>query len=353
MSYSLKHWLLVSVKAALAASVAWSLVQPLGGVADDYPYYAPLGAVIAVTSTVASSIRESLHGLAAIAAGALLSLATILTPLPVVVDLALVVGIGSFLAGSKYFGNKAGWVPISALFVLIIGHDDVLTYALAYLGLTALGTVVGIALNVAFPPMALTPMTDSVSRLRDLLASQLDDLSEGLLREEPLTEDEWKERQRSIRPSTEGLQREVDNAAESRRANWRARRWDETTELRYQQARALQHVAFLIEDMTALLVEHERSDLETVALGPRVRPYAAHALMEMAEVLRSVEGHTAAKQELCEADDALGKLIEAIREERSRSETDLFAAGTVVVGVRRALAPLVPEDLRSELPSNW
>jgi hypothetical protein len=73
----------------------------------------------------------------------------------------------------------------------------------------------------------------------------------------------------------------------------------------------------------------------------------------MADVLRSVEGETADPAELRTADKAVVALADAIRSARRRSSSDLFAAGTVVTGARRALASLVPDDLRGELPSDW
>ena len=345
--------LALSVKAALAAGLAWLLVQPLWGFADDYPYYAPLGAVIAVTSTVAGSVRESLQGLAAIAVGAALSLAALRTPLPVVAEIALVVLLGTAASGWHRFGNKSGWVPVTGLFVLIIGQGDAVDYAFGYLGLVGLGAAVGIGLNVAFPPLALSPMADSVRRLRALLADQLDDLAEGLLSEEALSPEEWRQRQRAVRPTTEQMQRVVGHATDARRANWRAKGWDETAEWRYQQARALQQVAFLIEDLTTLVIDQEHAERQRVALGPRLRPHAAHALQEMAEVLRVVDGDESPDRQLRVADEAVNKLVDELRDERSESESDLFAAGTVVAGVRRALASLAPERLRDEIPSDW
>ena len=152
----------ISAKAALAAALAWLAVQPMGGVANDYPYYAPLGALIAVTSTVAGSVRESLQGLAAILTGAALAILTLQTDLPVVADLAVVVGIGTAVSGWHRYGAMASWVPVAGLFVLIIGRGDAVDYATAYLGLTSLGAAIGIALNIAFPPLALKRMTNSV-----------------------------------------------------------------------------------------------------------------------------------------------------------------------------------------------
>jgi uncharacterized membrane protein YgaE (UPF0421/DUF939 family) len=343
----------IAVKAALATALAWLAVQPMGGVADDYPYYAPLGAVIAVTSTVAGSVRESVQGLAAILTGALLALVVMQTDLPVVAELAVVVGVGTAVSGWRRYGAKASWVPISALFVLIIGRGDAVDYVIAYLGLTSLGAVIGIGLNIAFPPLALQPMSDSVTRLRSVLADQLDDLAEGLCQDDALSGEEWQERQLAIQPTMEQMQRIVGQATDGRRANWRARRWSDHAEQRYQQARALQQVAFLIEDITALVVDQERAERETVALGPKLRPYAARALSCLAETLRSVEAETADPDCLRAADRSVVELAEAIREARERSRSDMFAAGTVVTGTRRTLASLTPEELRDRIPSDW
>jgi uncharacterized membrane protein YgaE (UPF0421/DUF939 family) len=343
----------IAVKAALAAALAWLAVQPMWGVADDYPYYAPLGAVIAVTSTVAGSIRESLQGLAAILSGAALALLVMQTDFPVVADLAVVVGLGTVVSGWRRYGAKASWVPITGLFVLIIGRGDAVDYAIAYLGLTSLGATIGVALNIAFPPLALQPMSNSVTRLRSVLADQLDELADGLCHEEALSAEEWQQRQHAIQPTMEEMQRIVGHTTDGRRANWRAKRWSDHAEQRYQQARALQQVAFLIEDITALVVDQERAELESVALGPELRPYASRALGCLAEALRSVEADTADPDHLRAADRAVVALAEAIRDARQRSRSDMFAAGTVVTGTRRALASLTPEDLRGQIPSDW
>ena len=121
-----------SLKAAVAAGLAWVLVLPLGGVADAYPYYAPLGAVIAVSSTVANSVRSSLQAVVSIAIGAAIAVGVMLaTDLPAAVDIVLVVLIGSLATGWQVFGAQASYGPISGLFVLIIGQDDPLAMAVA------------------------------------------------------------------------------------------------------------------------------------------------------------------------------------------------------------------------------
>ena len=343
-----------SLKAAVAAGLAWVLVLPLGGVADAYPYYAPLGAVIAVSSTVAGSLRSSLQAVVSIAIGAAIAVGVMLTTdLPAALDIVLVVLIGSLATGWQVFGAQASYAPVSGLFVLIIGQDDPLAMATAYAGLAALGAAVGITLNALLPPLALNPLTSSIRHLRETLADQLDDLAEGLLSEDRLTKEQWAERHKDIRPGTEQLQRVVAHATESRRANWRAKRWSQTAERHYEQARALQQVAYLIEDITALVTEQEHADRERVALGPRLRPHAAHALQDLARTLRSVDGETADADELRETDASVSKLADEIRDERQRTEHDMFTAGTIVAGVRRVMASLTPDEIRDEVPSDW
>lgn len=345
--------LALAARAAVAAALAWLIVRQLGGVADDYPYYAPLGAVVAVTSTVAGSIRETFQGLAAILLGALLAVGVQLLGLPVLVDLALVVALGTLVGRWPKLGHLASWVPIAALFVLIVGRREPLDYAIAYLGLVGLGASVGVAVSLAFPPLGLADLARSAERLREELAGQLDDLADGLSLESPPGSEDWQQRRRAVRSTVHDVGEMVAHAAESRRANWRGRRFDEKADGYYRQARILLDVAHLVEDLTELVAEHERAERHSVAFGPRLRPAAARALGCTAELLRSVEGASGDLDRLRDADTATSELASAIRAERTRSEQDLFAAGSVVTGVRRAMASLTPPHHRDELPSDW
>lgn len=71
----------MAVKAAIAATLLWLIVRPWGGVADDYPYYAPFGAAIAVSATVARSFTITIRSIAAILIGALLAFGAAQVPL--------------------------------------------------------------------------------------------------------------------------------------------------------------------------------------------------------------------------------------------------------------------------------
>ncbi len=141
-------------KAAVAAALAWAVARAVPGPAGQYPYYAPLGALLATTTTLAGSARESAQTVAAIVAGAGIALAVDAVAPAELVGIAVVVAAGVLLAGWERLGSARSWVPTAALFVLIIGGRDPVGYVLGYAGLTALGAVVGLAVTAAFPPAA-------------------------------------------------------------------------------------------------------------------------------------------------------------------------------------------------------
>lgn len=339
-----------ALKAAIAAAAAWLVALPLGGAANQYPYYAPLGAVIAVSSTVAGSLRGSLQGVGSIMLGAALALVA-LPLIPVeVLGLALVVAVGTWIAGWHRLGQMSGWVPISAMFILIIGRTDPMSYVVAYLGLTSLGAAIGVGVNTVFPPLPLSGSGHAISRMTDTLTDQLRDLADGLRQPGPPSSDEWSERQHSVAPVSEELRRTVAHMSEARRANWRAKRYRERLDKQYERATALEQLAFLVEDITTILVDQENSARDRVALGPELRPPTADVLDSMASVLETVDGHDADVDRLREVDRAAHRLVVAIRDQRSEDD-DLFTAGSVVTAVRRAIASLAPDEVADELPS--
>jgi uncharacterized membrane protein YgaE (UPF0421/DUF939 family) len=340
-----------AAKAAFATAVAWAVVQPMGGVAADYPYYAPLGALIAVSRTVADSVRGSLQGLLAIVLGSALALGIGMVDVPEVAAVGIAVATATLVAGWWRVGAKADWVPLTALFVLIVGNEHPLGYAMAYLGLTALGACVGIAVNLAFPPIPLTATQSSVTRLRRELSDQLEELAQGLLQETPPDAEGWSRRQRAIRPLTLQMRDMVAQATEARRGNWRIARWQREADRQYEQARALEQLAFLVEQMTSFVVVTENAERDEVALGPSLRPYAAHAFQETADTLRSVGEEGVDVALLREADAALSRLVDEVRDLRARQNSDLFGASTIVMTLRRAIGSLAPPELEEELPS--
>jgi len=340
----------MAIKAAFAAAIAWLVIQPFGGPADDYPYYGPLGAVIAVSTTVAGSIRVSLQGLGAILLGALLAMGAAKLPWDGVVELALLVAIGTLLAGWRGFGSMGSWVPISAVFVLIIGRSDGLDFVIGYLGLTTVGSLIGIAVNVAFPPLPLALADGKVTELREVLARQLHDLAEGLLTENVLSKEDWDERQHAILPRTREMRRLVSEATEARRINWRAHRWRRVADRQYEHARTLVRLSLLVDDITALVVAGHGLGEPTFAVSRNLRRPSARALRAMAALLSSMHGGVVDRAKLEQAEQTARDLSTAIEDVGAYGD-EVYGSATIVTAIRRGIASLEPDALSRNLPA--
>ncbi len=332
-----------ATKAAIAAVLAWLAVQPLGGAADEYPYYAPLGAVITVSATVADSVRASVQGVAAILVGAALAVCVGVV-VPTVPGLAIVVLLGTLVAGWWRLGEMGDWVPVSALFVLIIGSSGLADFVTGYVVLTGLGAAVGVLVNVVLPPMPLAPGDRELTRVREALAAQLDDLADGLRGEELLDRSAWLERHHDIRPQARAMGLLVAQSAQVRRVNWRALRWQERADRQAEHARALERLSLVVDDLAGLLVRSENADLPAVALGPQLRGPAATAMESVATMLRD-EGSGRSPEEgpspagpVREAERAVEERAVAVTERMRAGVTDVLEAGAVVTALRQLVA---------------
>lgn len=352
---------LLALSSALAAALAWLAVLPLGGVADVHPYYAPLGAVIAVSVTVVGGIRDAAQTEAGIILGATLGAGVLQLGLPGVAGLAIVVGVGTLLGGTRLLGTQGSWVVYSAIFLLIVSGGNPLDYFIAYVGLTSLGALVGIGVNLLIPPLPLSKSDRALQRLREAIAGELDQLVDGLRGDYPLTAQEWAQQQHGMGPARAHMMTTVQQATQARRANWRARRVDRQASHQYRLSLALQHLFFLVEHLTGILESDETADTELPALGPALRPPTANLLEGLAAYLR-VAGLDAETEErrlaLGRAETALEELIRAVDSQRWERPTEgFFAVGAVITVVRRALAELqaksepTDDSPRSSLPS--
>src|SRR5690606_8575909 len=81
----------LAVRGAIAAALAWFVGVLAPEPFSDYPYYAPLGAVVATPSTLARSVRESVQAVLAILVGAAIARVVDLALYPSAASVALVV----------------------------------------------------------------------------------------------------------------------------------------------------------------------------------------------------------------------------------------------------------------------
>lgn len=347
--------LVKALRTAVAAGVAWQVAEllggELGGPVERYAYYAPLGAVVAVTGTVAASVRDSARALGAVLIGA--TLGVLVEPLAGWrgIALAVAVAIGMVISTWRRLGSLGSWVPVAAMFVLLTGSSHLEDYLIGYLGLMTLGAVIGVIANALFAPFPLRRSGQEVRELRDTLAQQLCDAAQILRRPDPPSPEEWEDKQHALIPLSREVGAMVEETSEARRANWRARRWVESVERQYELARSLEQLAYLIDDLVTLLRKEENSALEHPALGPRLRPAAADVLDALSGVLADLDEPVAGGDALRHVDAAMRTLADQIRHAGDETEDDLFTAGAIVLAARRAVSALVPEELADELPS--
>ncbi|PFG40921.1 uncharacterized membrane protein YgaE (UPF0421/DUF939 family) [Georgenia soli] len=332
----------LAVRGALAASLAWFVAQFLPDPAADYPYYAPLGAVIATTTTLAGSVRESLQTVAAIGVGGAIGflgehLGSSSSPLTV----ALVVALGVLAVGLRPLGAMASWAPTAALFTLVIGGGEAF-YIGVYAGLVLLGAAIGVTVNAVFPPLPLAPAQAAVADVRRELAAQLADVADALEQDDPLDAEGWEQRQHDVAPKRWLMRNRVQEADDARRGNRRARAYEHELDRLDRQAAALDRVALLVVDLTDLLSVEERAGNETLALGRALRPAAADMVRHLEAVVRSVGDSDDVEKEVRAARESLERFTAAT----GRARTDEPGGGTMVaaslaVTVRRCLDELI------------
>lgn len=277
---------MAAVKATVSALIAWSLVRAVPGPWSEYPYYAPLGAVIGSAVTVRGSTRSAFQAIAAMVLGAGLARVVDLLAVPQLPALGIVVLAGVLLSGWRVFGSSGSWVATSAMFVLVIGHDDPVDYTLAYVGLTTVGALIAIGVNALVPALPLTPAQRALDRLQTAAADQLDALADAIGADSP-PDDTALLRARAAAGAA------AQTVRESARANWNARRYRGRRGSLERQAAALDRAARAAGDAHRSLVSSWRtpSPLADGPAGPGRTPgdATATALRVSADLVRSLD----------------------------------------------------------------
>ncbi|MGI5187282.1 FUSC family protein [Promicromonospora sp. CA-289599] len=342
----------LAVKGAFAASLAWFVGLLAPEPFSQYPYYAPLGAVLATTSTVVRSVRESLQSVAAVLVGALIARTVHLLPLPGLVELAMVVGLALLCVGWRIFGDMGSWTVMSSIFVLILGNGgdgDGMEFIGSYIGLILVGASIGIAVNLLLPPLPLTPSELALGRLRDGMAEQVELLANWLEDRGTLDPDEWEQRRQQLLPTVECARAAVARTREASRANLRVRykRNEYWIASQTRRAGALGTSAEVVDEIVRLLVEWERDGRGEVALGQRLRPEFAATLRAFATALRAAVTRDVADQAAAgaardEAADAVAgldrsveRLRDVVRTAQRSSEQTYLVAGALIVDLAR------------------
>lgn len=142
-------------------------------------------------------------------------------------------------------------------------------------------------------------------------------------------------RQRHLQPHVEAVRELVQETTEARKANWRARRWQDTATLQYQHARTLEGSSSLVEEVVALVIERECADVPEVA-GPGLRPVTVRSLEAVAAVLRSDPSAGQWAEAYLELLDRLEEMRAATRTAWRDDHEERFTAAAIIVALERA-----------------
>ncbi|WP_447647197.1 FUSC family protein [Microbacterium forte] len=243
--------LLLVAKTALAVGLAWLIAPHMPGVTDEYPYYAPLGALVSMYPTLMGSVRSGVQTLLGLATGIGLAAIVVLTVGPTWWTIPAVVGIGVLVSGTGWFGVGREYVPMAALFVLIIGGQNADDYSIGYLVQTAVGVVVGLLVNLVIAPAPLTlAAAAKVDAFRTQLSEHLHDIGSAVSESWPPEHQQWADDAASLADTTSELRTALSEADDSRRGNPRALgRRGETRHIHAELAR-LDRIAHLIRDIS-------------------------------------------------------------------------------------------------------
>jgi uncharacterized membrane protein YccC len=342
----LKSWLahprlLLAIKTSIAVGFAWLLAGLIPGAAEEYPYYAPLGAVISMSPTLMSSLKRGIQTLASLAIGILLATGVVLLSAPNVLTISVVVGVGMLIAGSRRLGTGAEYVPTAALFVLIIGGQNADEYSIGYLVQMSVGIAVGLIVNVAIlPPLNFSGAALRLGEFRSQLSSHLHDIGKALVESWPPKHEDWASRSGTLVETADRVREAVAQADESRRLNPRAKLHRRNLEKDYEDLANLETVTFHVRDLTEVLAATiwERSfpaDLPEVLREP-----LSDTIHAVADVLTLHNADEDVDDGVDAAEDALRVLLERLDKQRDVDPSSLSPAATAAMDLRRILAIL-------------
>ncbi|MFD1211231.1 FUSC family protein [Arthrobacter sp. GCM10027362] len=336
---SVLRWprLQLALKAALAAGLAWTVALAVPGTAQEYPYYAPVGALLSMYPTVAGSVKTAAQTLAGLLLGIGLAWLLMIWAAPNALSVGLLVCLGVLLAGIPRLGAGKDWVPMAALFVLLVGGSDAGDYSTGYLVQTALGAAVGITVNfLVFPPLHFNAAADQLDQLRQDLADQLDQMTAALLEPWPPDHRDWSGRSEDLALRSSRVRTAVEQAAQSSKGNPRRRLHPRNLDADQRRLRALEDMVFQIRDMTdvlAAVIWEER-----LRIPPRLVDPLAEAMAAAAAAIRGMDDDDPGQL----LNEASGRHRDLMRELdlRASLENPAAAAGSLSVSLSRILTAL-------------
>lgn len=331
----------LALKAAVAVGLAWFVATRVPGDASQYPYYAPLGAIVSMYPTVAGTLRTGLQTLVGLVSGIALALIALLFGGPTTLSIALIAGLGVLLAGIPRLGAGKDYLPVAALFVLVLGGSDPGTYSFAYTVQMGIGVVIGLTVNaVLFPPLHLNGAVDGLASLRMALAAQLREMGTALQEQWPPEHEDWAGRRTRLIDLSRQVRSAVQLADSSRRGNLRSRRHQRDLTADFRSLRAMERCTLYVEDMTEVLADAIWHHPHEVRVPAGITDCLAEGLLSAAAAMEAWDQDS---NEYREALAALERLGEDIAREAARGEPT-EASAALAMGLRRILRMIAARE---------
>lgn len=336
----------LAAKAAIAAGLAFLIAPLMPGAAANYPYYAPLGALVAMYHNVSGSVRQGVQALAGLAIGIGLAFLLVNVTDPSPISVAVFMGIGVLLGGLPRIGSGSDWIPTAALLVLLVGGSDPEDYSFGYLIQMGAGVAVGIAVNfLIFPPLHFAAAAKSINELRAALGQQLTDMGAALKEEWPPEHEDWSSRSDKLAEAARSVRHLVEEADASRRANPRRKLHPRDVDLDYRNLRELERVTFHIQDMTEVLADVIWKDDVPYEVPFEDSAPLAEAMTATGQLLQSFQHEDVEEQRklLAAAESAVEECVAAAAA-RSPTEGAVPASESILLSLHRILRAARPQS---------
>ena len=307
--------LLLAFKTALAVSLSWAVAQRMPGVLDEYPYYAPLGAITAMYPTILGSLRGGLQTVTGLVLGLVLAAGVLAIGDPNLVTIGVAVGLGVLVSGIRALGAGANYVPIAAVFVLIVGGQDPLDYSVSFLVQMAVGVGIGLLINVTvIPPLDFHTARLQLDRLQGVVIDYLQDMAEDLEKPGTIGQRNRDRRSRELSDLAGEVREAVEESANSARANPRVafRAGARGTDPGYRPLEKLEWVVFHLRDLTEILNEFYDARTRQWKLPEPITSRLAEALRAAAETVQAWTNNEDAAEQAETARTVLGRLYDGL-----------------------------------------
>ncbi len=346
--------------AATAAYLATLLV-----VSDARPVTAALTALLIVQVTLVGTVADTLRRIVSVVAGVGIAIGFSSVVGFTWWSLAAIVAASILLGQALRLGPHLLEVPISAMLILAVGGRE--TLAEDRIVETLVGAVVGLLVNVVFPPAVQTRSAGvAVERFAQQMADLLDRVAAALGRTDPVVDEVrgWLDEARSITNDLSRVQQVLAEAGRSRRFNPRAIGTADTTPDLRSGLDALEHSAVAmrsvfrsIADRPTAISHEPGQDPDHDEFGDDLRNAFATVLADLARAVRGFGALVRAEVDHAEEPPTteLAEALDAVREARVRL-TELLLVdphdapglwqvhGALLAGVERVLAELDVEE---------